>query len=111
MWETQPAVQVKPASDNDNYVAPDILIAPITRTEFERRIMSTKPKTAARIDQTRLSNLMHPQLVNLLFKFFSWLLLAEIQPSMWNINKTTLLLKESKDPLRPENYRLLKIGS
>lgn len=62
---------MEPAPDYDNHVAADVLIAPITRIEVERLIMFTKPGTAAGIYQIRRSNLIHPQRVNLLSKFFN----------------------------------------
>ena len=104
-------VQLNLAPDHDEEVAPFVLIPPISREQVRDTITSTKPDTAAGVDQVRRWNLLGMQKQILLWKLLNWLLIAGKLPSAWKHNKTTLLLKEGKDPLRPESYRPITISS
>jgi hypothetical protein len=83
---------------------------PFTNEEIRKRIASINTDTFADIDGIKKKTLQNQQRENLLRKLCNLLLITWKQPSDWK-NRTTLMLKEGKDPLKAERYRPLTIGS
>jgi hypothetical protein len=67
--------------------------------------------TAAGPDKISRQHISRSDIQEALRLFFSFITACGRQPSSWKKNRTTLLLKEGKDPTKAENYRPVTIGS
>ncbi|XP_024875560.1 uncharacterized protein LOC112468100 [Temnothorax curvispinosus] len=82
----------------------------ISKTEILKRFRSTRLRMAAGPDGLRKGDLMRNG-GYILHAIFNVIMLALKQPSAWRCNRTTLLLKEGKDPSVAANYRPITISS
>jgi hypothetical protein len=87
------------------------IIPDITTKEVAARIKRMKQDSAAGPDGI-LKKHVAPQITQEILRLFYCLITAcGLQPSMWKEHRTTLLLKQGKDPAIAENYRPVTIGS
>lgn len=87
------------------------ILYPISPVEITRRFRSTRSKVAAGSDGLRKKDLQRRGGGEVTLAVLNLILLALEQPSAWRINRTTLLLKEGKDPSAATNYRPITISS
>jgi hypothetical protein len=87
------------------------LLLPITMGEVRERIKRTKRNTAAGPDGIVKKHIINPGIHQVLRLFFNFITACGHQPTRWKSHRTTLLLKEGKDPARAENYRPVTTGS
>jgi hypothetical protein len=89
----------------------DDIIPVFTTKEIKARILRMKRNTAAGPDGITRAKVTRPEVQEILRLFYSLITACSLQPQQWNEHRTTLLLKEGKDPARAENYRPVTIGS
>jgi hypothetical protein len=87
------------------------IIPLISKEEVSARVARVKRDTAAGPDKILRKHISRSEIQEALRLFFSLITACGRQPSSWKKNRTTLLLKEGKDPTKAENYRPVTIGS
>ncbi|XP_071581739.1 uncharacterized protein [Temnothorax nylanderi] len=90
---------------------PAEILHPISSAEVLKRFRSTRLRVAAGPDGLRKGDLMRNEGGYILQAIFNVIMLALKQPSAWRCNRTTLLLKEGKNPSVAANYRPITISS
>jgi hypothetical protein len=97
--------------DPENVIPLCDLIPAISTTEIGTRIARMKRDTAAGPDGILRKHVASREIRELLRLFYCFITACDQQPSSWKKNRTTLLLKQGKDPARVESYRPVTIGS
>lgn len=87
------------------------ILPPFSNSEVRGRISRTRTRVAAGPDGIRKGDLQRKGLVREITAFFNLALIALKQPSEWDVNTTTLILKEGKNPKDPASYRPITISS
>lgn len=82
-----------------------------SNAEVGVRIRRTRTRVAAGPDGLRKGDLLKQGRVKAITAFFNLALVALRQPSDWNLNVTSLIPKEGKDPTDPASYRPITISS
>ncbi|XP_071649989.1 uncharacterized protein [Temnothorax longispinosus] len=90
---------------------PAEILHPISKEEILKRFKATRLRVAAGPDGLCKGDLMRNEGGYILHAIFNVIMLALKQPSAWRCNRTTLLLKEGKDPSVAANYRPITISS
>jgi hypothetical protein len=100
-----------PAESGEEALELNNILPSITREDISARISKLKKNTAAGPDGIRKDYIMKYETQEMLRLLFSFLTACGQQPSAWRMNRTTLILKEGKDPSKVENYRPITIAS
>jgi hypothetical protein len=88
----------------------ETICSAISDKEIKGRINKLK-KTAPGPDGVEWKHLQGPAVSEALRYMFNTLLISGLQPTEWKTNRTTLIPKAGKDPLKAENNRPITIGS
>jgi hypothetical protein len=111
LWGQEPAIQLPDMGDPDPTLPlPDVLTV-ITGQEVRGRISRMKRSTGAGPDGIRHGAISHPSTQEVLRLLFNFIMVVGRQSTAWRMNRTTLLLKEGKDPKDAQNFRPITISS
>jgi ribosomal protein S15P/S13E len=114
LWGRTPVIQQPDAMKegvNSEEIDLNVLLATITIGELRNRIKRIKQNTATGPDGILRKHIINPGTQEVLRLFFNFVTACGHQPTCWKCYRTTLLLKQGKDPSRVENYRPVTIGS
>jgi hypothetical protein len=111
LWGKVHEIRMPFTGEPENAIGLNDLIPHITKKEVSARVARLKRDTAAGPDKILRKHISRSDIQEALRLFFSFITACGRQPSSWKKNRTTLLLKEGKDPTKAENYRPVTIGS
>jgi hypothetical protein len=113
LWSTRPEVSIPFQYDppHTNEGIEEETLRAITGTEIGCRMNRMKNNSAPGPDGINKRNIENTATQEALRTLFNILLICRIQPTDWKTNRTTLILKQGKNPNNVENYRPITIGS
>jgi hypothetical protein len=110
LWNTKPIIQQLYTSEitsPDIHINTEDILYNITSKEITNKLSRIKTDTAAGPDGTRKNNINQATSKEIIRLLFNTILICGEPPNNWNMNRTTLILK---DPNKIENYRPITIG-